>query len=149
MLESLRSLRKEPFRSIPPDRSPGRHPFVESVDRFVAAFPKLAGKRILLCGDNVTVFLTALRVRGARVDVAVGVAKARDRVLRRFPDAKVVVPSHGAPGGPPRGGRVLRPGRPRGPAAHRPARPRPALGASLGIPDDPPRRGRPGLPLVR
>lgn len=91
MLDRLRNGRKISVPAIKPDRSPGKHLFVESVGRFVQACPDLAGKRVLLCGDNVTVFVMALQARGAKVDVAVGLEQAKERVQRRFPGLNVSV----------------------------------------------------------
>lgn len=66
-----------------------RHPFDDSVDRLLAAAGPVAGRRVLICGENVAVFMRALLDRGATVEVAMGSAAGRERVLRQFPGTTV------------------------------------------------------------
>jgi hypothetical protein len=69
----------------------GQNPLVDSLQRFLKVHPKLSGRRILICGDTVSVFVQGLRDVGASVFVACGTKDAADRVRRRFPDLPVGV----------------------------------------------------------
>lgn len=69
----------------------GLNPFVASLRRFLAIHQNLAGKRILICGNNVSVFVQALQDAGAQVFVACGTPVDLKRIKRRFHDLPVAV----------------------------------------------------------
>ncbi len=68
-----------------------RNPFDESADRLLAALGECTNRRVLICGDNVAVLTRALLQAGARVEIASGLEKARQRAQRQFPDLPVLL----------------------------------------------------------
>ncbi len=68
-----------------------QNPLVDSLERFLRVHPRLEGKRILICGDTVSVLVHGLQQAGAQVFIAAGTHDAAERVRRRFPDVPVGV----------------------------------------------------------
>lgn len=72
--------------------TPSQNPFAESARRFLSVNGNyLAEKRILICGDNVAALTRALLQAGAKVEIATGLPKARQRAQRLFPDLTVLL----------------------------------------------------------
>lgn len=65
--------------------------FVASAKRMEDAIGQVAGRRVLVCGDNVAVITRGLQRSGAIVEIATGLEAARQRAQRQFPELTVML----------------------------------------------------------
>lgn len=69
----------------------GQNLFTDSIARFFQAVGSVKGRRVLVLGDNIVVFVRQLLARGASVEVMTALEQARQRISRHFPEMTVLL----------------------------------------------------------